>query len=98
MTSSPSFVQQPEGSGCIERFFRTLKESLLWDRHSESVEELRQALLEFKETYNRRWLIGRLGYKSPWPARQECLAEKIAAWFHSLHRPTIRARYTWKLI
>lgn len=79
MTSSPSFVQQPEGSGCIERFFRTLKESKLWDRHSESIEELRQALLEFKETYNRRWLIGRIGYKSPWPTRQECLAEKIAA-------------------
>lgn len=24
--SSPSFVRQPEGNGCIERFFRTLKE------------------------------------------------------------------------
>ena len=79
MTSSPSFVRQPEGNGCIERFFRTLKEQLLWVRHFESIEELRQALLEFKETYNRRWLIGRLGYKSPWQARQECLAEKIAA-------------------
>jgi transposase InsO family protein len=27
--SSPAFVRQPEGNGCIERFFRTLKEQLL---------------------------------------------------------------------
>ena len=26
MTSSPAFVRQPEGNGCIERFFRTVKE------------------------------------------------------------------------
>ena len=27
--ASPAFVRQPEGNGCIERFFRTLKEQLL---------------------------------------------------------------------
>ena len=27
--SSPAFVREPEGNGCIERFFRTLKEQLL---------------------------------------------------------------------
>jgi len=27
---SPAFVRQPEGNACIERFFRTLKEQLLW--------------------------------------------------------------------
>ena len=27
--SSPAFVPEPEGNGCIERFFRTLKEQLL---------------------------------------------------------------------
>ena len=43
MTSSPAFVRQPEGNGCIERFFRTLKEQLLWVRHFRDVEELRQA-------------------------------------------------------
>ena len=79
INSSPSFIRQPEGNGCIERFFRTLKEQLLWVRHFESLEDLQQALLEFKETYNRRWLIGRLGYKSPQQARQDLLAEKIAA-------------------
>lgn len=79
MKSSPSFIRQPEGNGCIERFFRTLKEQLLLVRHFESLEQLQHALREFRETYNRRWLIGRLGYKSPRQARQDLLAEKIAA-------------------
>lgn len=70
MTSSPAFVRQPEGNGCIERFFRTLKEQLLWVRHFSTIEELRHALLAFKETYNREWLIARLGYRSPAQVRQ----------------------------
>jgi putative transposase len=70
MASSPAFVRQPEGNGCIERFFRTLKEQLLWVRHFSTIEELRQALLAFKETYNREWLIARLGYRSPAQVRQ----------------------------
>ena len=70
MTSSPAFVRQPEGNGCIERFFRTLKEQLLWVRHFSTVEELRLALINFKETYNLEWLIARLGYRSPAHVRQ----------------------------
>ncbi len=70
LTSSPAFVRQPEGNACIERFFRTLKEQLLWVRRFSTIEELRQALLAFKETYNREWLIARLGYRSPPQARQ----------------------------
>jgi transposase InsO family protein len=30
--ASPSFVREPEGNGVAERFIRTLKENLLWDR------------------------------------------------------------------
>lgn len=70
ITSSPAFVRQPEGNGCIERFFRTLKEQLLWVRHFSTIEDLRHALLAFKETYNREWLIARLGYRSPAQMRQ----------------------------
>ena len=70
MTSSPAFVRRSEGNGCIERFFRTLKEPLLWLRHFGTIEELRQALLTFKEAYNREWLIARLGYRSPAQVRQ----------------------------
>jgi hypothetical protein len=42
-----------------------LKENLLWIRRFDTVEELRLALLEFKDTYNREWIIGRHGYKTP---------------------------------
>src|SRR3954452_5183355 len=44
--SSPAFVRAPEGNGCAERFIRTLKENLLWVRTFDTVEELRQALLD----------------------------------------------------
>jgi putative transposase len=63
--SSPAFVRSPEGNGCAERFIRTLKENLLWVRTFETVEELRQALLDFRETYNTTWLIERHGFLSP---------------------------------
>ena len=66
-------------NGCIERFFRTLKEQLLWVRHFDTIEELGQALFEFKETYNRNWLIERLGFKSPRQAREDLLAIGVAA-------------------
>jgi len=63
--SSPAFVRAPEGNGCAERFIRTLKENLLWVRTFETIEELRQALLAFRETYNTTWLIERHGFLSP---------------------------------
>jgi transposase InsO family protein len=63
--SSPSFVRSPEGNGCAERFIRTLKEQLLWVQTFRNVEELRLALLAFKEMYNRNWLVERHGYRTP---------------------------------
>ena len=62
---SPAFVRSPEGNGCAERFIRTLKENLLWVRTFKTIEELRQALLAFRETYNTTWLIERHGFLSP---------------------------------
>jgi len=79
MESSPAFVQQPEGKGCVERFIRTLKEQLLWVRTFRTVEELRQALAEFRERYNQRWIVQRLGYLTPAQARQQVLALGAAA-------------------
>ena len=64
---------RPEGNGCAERFIRTLKENLLWVRTFETIEELRQALLEFRETYNATWLIERHGSISPTDFRQQQL-------------------------
>jgi putative transposase len=63
--SSPAFVPAPEGNGCAGRFIRALKENLLWVPTFDTVEELRQALLSFRETYNTTWLIKRHGFLSP---------------------------------
>jgi putative transposase len=71
--SSPAFVRAPEGNGCAERFIRTLKENLLWVRYFHSIEELRLALLEFREIYNATWLIERHGFISPTDFRQSQL-------------------------
>jgi putative transposase len=71
--SSPAFVRTPEGNGCAERFIRTLKENLLWVRTFATIEQLRLALLEFRETYNTTWLIQRHGFMTPAEVRQNQL-------------------------
>ena len=68
---SPAFVRQPQGNGCIERFFRTLKEQLLWIRHFRDLEELRTALIEFRNRYNHQWILQRLNYRTPVQARHD---------------------------
>ena len=73
ITSSPAFVRAPEGNGCAERFIRTLKENLLWVRAFDSVDDLRVALLDFRETYNTTWLIERHGFRPPAAIRNEQL-------------------------
>ena len=77
--SSPAFVRAPEGNGCAERFIRTLKENLLWVRTFDTVEELRQALLIFREGYNTTWLIERHGFQTPAAVRQNQLSPAARA-------------------
>ena len=77
--SSPAFVRAPEGNGCAERFIRTLKENLLWVRPFDTVEELRQAVLAFKERYNQTWIVERLGYRTPAQVRAEQLSPAALA-------------------
>jgi transposase InsO family protein len=77
--SSPAFVRAPEGNGCAERFIRTLKENLLSVRSFETVEELRRALLAFRELYNATWLIGRHGFRPPAAIRNEQLSAAAMA-------------------
>ncbi len=62
---APAFVATPEGNGCAERFIRTLKEQLLWIERFETVEELRLALLAFKQRYNGHWLAEKHGHRTP---------------------------------
>ena len=77
--SSPSFVREPEGNGCAERFIRTLKENLLWVRTFETVEELRLALLDFRRRYNGEWMIERHGYRTPAQVRAKKLGPILQA-------------------
>lgn len=80
MEPSPAFVRQPEGNGCIERFFRTLKEQLLWVRRFGDLVELQQALAEFRHRYNHHWILQRLNYQTPAQARQDFQLElQVAA-------------------
>ena len=70
IVSSPSFVREPHGNGCIERFNRTLKEQLLWLRRFRDVEELRCALQAFRALFNERWIMQRHGYLTPSQVRR----------------------------
>jgi transposase InsO family protein len=72
--SSPAFVREPEGNGCVERFIRTLKENLLWVRRFDTIEELRVALHRFQEIYNQTWIVERHGYQTPAAIRAAQLA------------------------
>ena len=76
--SSPAFVRAPEGKGCAERFIRTLKENLLWVRTFNTVEDLRRALLDFRQTYNTTWRIERHGFRPPSAIRAEQLHPRPA--------------------
>src|ERR687884_377637 len=77
--SSPAFVRAPGGNGCAERFIRTLKENLLRVRSFATVEELRRALLAFRETYDATWLIERHGFRPPAAVRDEQLSAAALA-------------------
>ena len=79
ITSSPSFVHQPQGNGCIERFNRTLKEQLLWVKHFDTIEKLLEALHDFKQRYNNHWIMQRHGYRTPKQVRDAFNAANIKA-------------------
>lgn len=78
LESSPAFIRQPEGNGVVERFFKTLKEQLLWLHVFDSVESLRTAVVEFVKTYNTCWMVAKHGYLSPSGVRAQ-LSYKAAA-------------------
>ena len=74
IASSPAFVREPEGNGCVERFIRTLKENLLWVRRFATIEDLSLALHAFKDSYNQTWIVERHGYQTPAAVRAAQLA------------------------
>lgn len=74
IASSPAFVREPETNGVSERFVKTLKEQLLWVQTFETIEQLRTALLAFKDRYNHGWLVQRHGYRTPVAVRTDLLS------------------------
>jgi hypothetical protein len=60
-----AFLGEPETNGCAERWIRTLKEQCLWAELYDSVDQFRQAVTGFVESYNTQWLIGRHGHRTP---------------------------------
>ena len=79
MDSSPSFVRAPEGNSCIERFWRTLKEQLLWIRSFTTLDELNLALQNFRDLDNHQGLIERHHHRSSAQVRQDLLGTGAAA-------------------
>lgn len=65
-----AFTAQPQTNGVVERFNRTLKEQALHGRIFRNLEEVRAAVTEFAERYNRHWRLEKLGFMSPLEARQ----------------------------
>ena len=79
MVSSPSFVREPEGKGCAERFIRTLKEQLLWVKAFATLAELVEGLRGFKKIYKEQWMIGRHGHRTPSQVRRDLVSSKSPA-------------------
>lgn len=73
-----SFVAEPQTNGVAERFYRTLKEQVIYGRHYHTVEEVRTAVADFVDRYNRLWLVEKLGFKSPLQAFEEYQVNKAA--------------------
>ena len=57
IADAAAFLGEPETNGCAERWTRTLKEQCLWAELHNTVDQLRQAVAGFVQTYNSQWLI-----------------------------------------
>jgi len=71
--ASYAFIQQPQTNGVAERFFRTLKEQIVYGRIYRTVVELREAVETFIDLHNECWLPEKNGFMSPSATR--------AAWY-----------------
>ncbi len=69
----PSFglLEAPETNGVVERWNRTLKEQAVYGRVFRNLADVRGAVAEFVERYNRCWRLEKLAYRTPVEAREE---------------------------
>ncbi|MFA7270555.1 MAG: integrase core domain-containing protein [Sterolibacterium sp.] len=73
-----AFVAEPQTNGVAERFNRTLKEQVFHGRIFKNLAEVRVAVTEFKERYNRHWRLEKMGFMSPLEVRQAYALRKAA--------------------
>jgi transposase InsO family protein len=73
-----AFLEEPQTNGVAERFFRTLKEQVIYGRVFRTVAEVRQAVAEFVEQYNRHWRLEKNGFLSPQQMREAFLLKAAA--------------------
>ncbi len=65
------FVEEPETNGVAERRNRTLKEQAIHGIIFQNLEEVRAAVAEFVEQYNKTWCLEKIGYQTPIEACEE---------------------------
>jgi len=73
-----AFVGEPQTNGVAERFFRTLKEQIVYGRIYRNLEELRLAVERFVDGYNEQWLVEKNGFLSPNEMRRNFLQKEAA--------------------
>lgn len=78
VTPSWAFVEEPQTNGVAERFNRTLKEQAIYGQLFRNAEEVRAAVAAFVKRYNEKWLIEKLGFRSPAQARREHALDQAA--------------------
>ncbi len=74
-----AFIDQPQSNGVVERFIRTLKEQVIYERVFQNLQEVREAVRRFVHTYNREWPVEKNDFKSPWQVRARWLASATLA-------------------
>ena len=71
ITPSFGYPREPETSGVVERFNRTLQEQIIYGRTYSNIEELSDAIRTFIDAYNHHWMLEKNGYLSPMEKRNE---------------------------
>lgn len=66
-----AFVAEPQTNGVAERFIRTMKEQAIYGRVFKNVEEVREAVAAFVQSYNAEWRLEKLGFMTPREAREQ---------------------------
>lgn len=75
---SLAYVAEPQTNGVAERFWKTLKKQIIEGVTYQTLDDLRQALNDFVDRYNRRWRLEKLGGRTPEEARLDWFANQAA--------------------